>query len=164
MLGEGNEQAAKDALAAFSGGMQMGGGINMENAETWLELGASHVIVTSWLFDSKGRFLWDRLKSLASSIGKDRLVIDLSCKNTGSGWTVAMNRWQNLTDLNISYATLERLQMYCDEFLIHAADVEGLCAGVDEDLVSYLGKWSGLPMTYAGGVGSMEDVLSLIHI
>jgi len=157
-LGPGNKEAAESALAAWNGGLQLGGGVNIDNAKTWLDAGASHVIVTSWLFDKDGTFRTDRLKQLSQSIGKDKLVVDLSCRRTESGWTVAMNRWQTLTDINVTYETLDAMAAYCDEYLIHAADVEGLCGGVDAELVAYLGKWAGLPMTYAGGVATMADV------
>eukprot|EP00112_Aurelia_sp_Birch-Aquarium-sp1_P005680 Seg16459.1 transcript_id=Seg16459.1/GoldUCD/mRNA.D3Y31 product="hypothetical protein" protein_id=Seg16459.1/GoldUCD/D3Y31 len=157
-LGAGNQEAAQDALGAWKGGMQVGGGINIENASTWIETGASHVIVTSWLFDSDGTFREDRLKTLSSELGKEKIIVDLSCRRTSEGWTVAMNRWQTLTNLHITKDTLDLLASYCDEYLIHAADVEGLCGGVDLELVEYLGAWAGIPMTYAGGVATMKDL------
>ena len=157
-LGPGNDQAAREALAVFPGGFHIGGGITADNAESWLHLGASHVIVTSWLFDSNGHFLNERLEMLKSRVGADRLVIDLSCRRTETGWTVAMNRWQTLTDLQVTERTLDGLAGSCAEFLIHAADVEGLCGGIDADLVALLGAWGKIPMTYAGGVATMDDV------
>ena len=160
-LGQGNDDAAREALAAFPGGLHIGGGITADNAETWLNHGASHVIVTSWLFDADGRFLDERLDTLKRRVGAERLVLDLSCRRTATGWTVAMNRWQTLTDLSVTPTTLDRLAGSCAEFLIHAADVEGLCGGIDADLVALLGGWGRLPMTYAGGVATMEDVLKV---
>ena len=157
-LGGGNDEAARAALAAWPGGLHLGGGITADNAAIWLEAGASHVIVTSWLFSPEGHFLPGRLAELVERIGADRLVLDLSCRRTATGWTVAMNRWQTLTDLDVTPATLDRLAESCAEFLIHAADVEGLCGGIDADLVSVLGRWGGRPMTYAGGVASLDDV------
>lgn len=158
MLGKGNGDAAKEALAAWPGGMQVGGGIRAGNASEWLDAGASHLIVTSALFDAEGRFLQDALEALVAEIGREKLVIDLSCRRTETGWTVAMNRWQTLTDLDVTVATLDRLLPFCDEFLIHAADVEGLCGGVDEELVAFLGGWGKCPVTYAGGAATMADV------
>ena len=160
-LGQGNDEAAREALAAWPGGLHLGGGITGDNAEAWLKLGASHVIVTSWLFDAAGKFQADRLETLKRRIGADRLVIDLSCRRTNAGWTVAMNRWQTLTDLQVTTETLDQLAGSCAEFLIHAADVEGLCNGIDAELVALLGGWAGKPMTYAGGVGTMADVLQV---
>ena len=157
-LGPGNDEAAREALGTWPGGLQIGGGINAENAATWLDAGASHVIVTSSLFDKEGKFLPQVLDDLVSAIGKDRLVIDLSCRRNADGWTVAMNRWQTPTDLHVDHATLDRLAPFCSEFLIHAADVEGLCRGIDEDLVSMLGSWGKIPVTYAGGAASMADL------
>ena len=158
-LGLGNDLAAREALAAYPGGLQIGGGIHAGNAAEWLMAGASHVIVTSALFDASGQFLEDTLRSLVREIGKDKLVIDLSCRRTADGWTVAMNRWQTLTELTVDHATLDRLAPYCDEFLIHAADVEGLCRGIDAGLVEVLGSWGKSPVTYAGGAASMADLL-----
>ena len=155
-LGPGNEAAASAALAAYPGGLQIGGGIRPENTQAYLEKGASHVIVTSYLFDSAGRFLDKHLQQMVAEAGRERLVIDLSCRATGSGWTVAMNRWQTLTDLEVNEATLEWLGGYCAEFLVHAVDVEGKCEGIDEALTAYLGSYSPIPVTYAGGIHSME--------
>ncbi|MGC4014606.1 MAG: phosphoribosylformimino-5-aminoimidazole carboxamide ribotide isomerase [Luteolibacter sp.] len=157
-LGPGNDDAAREALTAWPEGMQLGGGITPANAADWIENGASHVIVTSVLFDKEGRFLQDQLDALVKTVGKDRLVIDLSCRRTERGWTVAMNRWQTLTDLDVTVETLDRLAPYCDEFLIHAADVEGLCRGIDGELVEFLGAWGKIPLTYAGGAASFADV------
>lgn len=158
-LGPGNDEAAREALAAWPGGLQIGGGINEGNAAEWLDAGASHVIVTSALFDMEGKFLEDVLHSLVGEIGREKLVIDLSCRRTSHGWTVAMNRWQTPTELTVDHATLDRLAPFCDEFLIHAADVEGLCRGIDADLVALLGGWGKLPVTYAGGAATMDDLL-----
>lgn len=156
-LGPGNDTAARAALAAYPRGLQIGGGITPDNAAEWIAAGASHVIVTSVLFDQFGNFRRDVLKELIEKVGSKRLVIDLSCRRTRSGWTVAMNRWQTLTELNITPTTLSSLADSCDEFLIHAADVEGRCGGIDRELVSLLGSWRGCPMTYAGGISSMND-------
>lgn len=162
-LGPGNDVAARQALAAYPGGLQIGGGINDQNAADWLDAGASHVIVTSWLFDPAGRLLTERLEQLRRAVGRQRIVLDLSCRRVQTAdsrptWIVAMNRWQTPTDLEVTTENLGRLAEFADEFLIHAADVEGLCRGIDGELVERLGKWSGLPMTYAGGVASMDDI------
>jgi len=157
-LGAGNVEAARDALQAWPGGMQLGGGISINNAVEWLEAGASQIIVTSWLFDDDGQFREDRLRELAREVGRENIVVDLSCRRAKSGWTVAMNRWQTLTNIDVTHATLETLAEWCSEYLVHAADVEGLCGGIDADLVSLLGAWGGVPMTYAGGVENMGDL------
>lgn len=158
MLGKGNETAAREALAAYPGGLQVGGGINPENAGAWLEAGASHVIVTSWLFDERGRFQPARLEAMAQAAGAERLVIDLSCKATQDGWVVAMNRWQTMTDLALGSDVFAKLAPHCAEFLIHAVDVEGKCEGIDEPLVRCLGSWCPKPLTYAGGARRIEDL------
>lgn len=157
-LGPGNRDAAREALATWPGGLQIGGGISAANAAEWIDAGASHVIVTSALFDAGGVFLPERLEALVKAVGRERLVIDLSCRRTDRGWTVAMNRWQTLTDLDVTHEVLDRLAGQCSEFLIHAADVEGLCRGIDGELVAHLGAWGGIPITYAGGAATMEDV------
>ena len=158
MLGAGNVAAAKAALEAYPGGLQVGGGIRVENAAQWLEAGASHVIVTSSVFDSDGRFSPERLEALVREVGRERLVLDLSCKATGEGWRVAMNRWQTLTDLAVDEVTLDALAVSCAEFLVHAVDVEGKCEGIDQELARFLGGWGKLPLTYAGGISSLRDL------
>lgn len=158
MLGKGNEEAAEQALQAYPMGLQVGGGIHSDNAEHYLSLGASHVIVTSFLFDQEGKFQQARLEDLVKRIGRERLVIDLSCKTTERGWVVAMNRWQTLTDLELNASTMEFLASYADEFLIHAVDIEGKCEGIDEKLVARLSEWSPIPVTYAGGARSVNDL------
>ncbi len=157
-LGPGNDDAARAALAAYPGGLQLGGGITAENAGVWLEAGASQVIVTSWLFDSTGHFLAERLDALVNVVGRERLVIDLSCRSDGEGWVVAMNRWQTRTELALDAATLAQLAASCAEFLIHAADVEGKCEGIDARLVEFLGRHATIPVTYAGGARSLDDL------
>lgn len=157
-LGSGNDEAAREALAAWPGGLQLGGGIDPRNAADWLEAGASHVIVTSWLFDAEARLSRRRLREIVAAVGARRLVIDLSCRRAGAAWQVAMNRWQTLTDLPLTPGVLDELAEHCAEFLVHAADVEGLCRGIDRELVEMLGSWGRLPLTYAGGAASLDDV------
>lgn len=157
-LGPGNDLAAHEALAAWPGGMHVGGGVGAHNAAEWIDAGASHVIVTSALFDSNGRFQPHALDALVREIGRERIVIDLSCRRDRDGWFVAMNRWQTPTEMRVDHATLDRLAPQCAEFLIHAADVEGLCKGVDAELVTLLGGWGKCPVTYAGGAAGMADV------
>jgi phosphoribosylformimino-5-aminoimidazole carboxamide ribotide isomerase len=158
MLGPGNEEAATAALAAYPGGLQIGGGIDSENAGRWLEAGASHVIVTSYLFEG-AEFSPRKLEAIVAAVGAERLVIDLSCRAAeAGGWVVAKDRWRTLTDLAVDGATFDRLAGSCAEFLIHAADVEGQCGGVDGALVERLGDWGKIPMTYAGGARSLEDL------
>ena len=160
-LGAGNDAAALQALAAYPDGLQVGGGINLENAAEWLYAGASQVIVTSYLFDLNGVFLPERLDQLVAEVGRERLVIDLSCRAKADGWVVAMNRWQNLTDLLVDAATIRELSDCCSEFLVHAADVEGKCEGIDERLVEFLGSYCPIPVTYAGGARSFEDLATV---
>jgi len=163
MLGPGNEEAARSALAAFPGGMHIGGGIHSDNARAWLEAGASHVIVTSWVFRD-GHMDEQRLRELVKTIGKDRLVLDLSCRRRGEDYFVVTDRWQKFTDLKITRETLQTLAAACAEFLVHAVDVEGLCRGVDGELVSRLGQWSPIPTTYAGGASSLADLETVTQL
>ncbi|ORX90630.1 Phosphoribosylformimino-5-aminoimidazole carboxamide ribotide isomerase [Basidiobolus meristosporus CBS 931.73] len=156
-LGPNNEKAAEEALSAWFGGLQVGGGITLENAEHWLSLGASKVIVTSWLFPN-GKFSLDRLQQISEKIGRENLVVDVSCRRREDKWIVAMNKWQTITDLEVNKESLDMLAEYCSEFLIHAADVEGLCRGIDQELVQKLGEWVNIPSTYAGGAYSIEDL------
>lgn len=160
MLGPGNDEAAQETLAAYPGGLQIGGGVNAENAKGWLDGGASHVIVTSWVF-REGRIDRQRLAELVETVGSNRLVLDLSCRKRGDSYVVVTDRWKNFTDTALSEGTLKDLAGSCDEFLVHAVDVEGLCKGVDMALVEKLGDWSSIPVTYAGGARSMEDLESV---
>ena len=163
MLGPGNEEAARGALRAYPAGLHVGGGINAENARAWLDAGASHVIVTSWIFQD-GRLDWDRLKILMTTIGRERLVLDLSCRRRGAEYFVVTDRWRKFTELTISAETLGRLAEWCAEFLIHAADVEGLCGGIDAELVEKLGRWTPIPATYAGGAKSLADLEEVTRV
>jgi phosphoribosylformimino-5-aminoimidazole carboxamide ribotide isomerase len=157
MLGAGNEDAALCALAAWPGGMQVGGGINPQNAKAFLDAGASHIIVTSYVF-SGGLIKWERLDELIRAVPKERLVLDLSCRVSGDDYVVVTDRWQKLTKERLSPNLFDRLSQYCDEFLVHAADVEGLKNGVDEKLVSLLAECSHIPAVYAGGVRDIGDM------
>lgn len=156
-LGAGNEQAALAALKSWPNGLQFGGGVNKENAARYLENGASHVIVTSALFEHN-EFSFQRLEAIKQEIGKDKLILDLSCRRTNQGWQIATNRWQTITPTIIDATTLKELSKHCAEFLIHAADVEGLQGGIDENLVSFLGQHAYVPITYAGGARSLNDL------
>jgi len=157
MLGAGNDAEARAALKAFPGGLQIGGGINAANARGWLDAGASHVIVTSWVFRD-GRVDWARLDELIKAIGKEKLVLDLSCRQRGEDYFVVTDRWQKFTELVVNAETLKKFSAYCAEFLIHAVDVEGLCRGIDGELVGKLGQWTPIPTTYAGGANSLADL------
>ncbi|KAI0347516.1 Phosphoribosylformimino-5-aminoimidazole carboxamide ribotide isomerase [Trametopsis cervina] len=157
MLGKGNVEAAKEALAAWPNGLQVGGGINAENCAEWLEYGASKVIVTSYLFPD-AKFSLERLERISSIVGKERLVVDVSCRKKDNKWFVAMDKWQRITEMEVCKGSLDLLSRFCSEFLIHAADVEGLCKGIDEELVRKLGEWVKIPTTYAGGAKSVDDL------
>ena len=156
-LGTGNQTQAEQALAAWPSGMQYGGGVTLDNAQAYLTAGASHVIVTSWLFE-QGQFSWQRLQQLTDAVGKQRLVLDLSCRQQQDTWFIATNRWQTITDTEINAYNLQKLAGYCDEFLIHSADVEGLQQGIDANLVQFLGEHCPIPVTYAGGARHLEDL------
>ncbi len=160
-LGAGNTDAVISALKAFPGGLQAGGGINPGNASGYLKAGASHVIVTSYLF-SEGKINNDHLEKIAEAVGKERLVIDLSCRKKENDFYIVTDRWQKFTDVAVKKDTLEFFSKYCDEFLVHGVDVEGKRQGIQEDLVKILGEYSPIPVTYAGGIKSLSD-MDLIH-
>ncbi|MCI6858242.1 MAG: phosphoribosylformimino-5-aminoimidazole carboxamide ribotide isomerase [Eubacterium sp.] len=151
------------ALEAFPGGLQIGGGMTAENASFFLEKGASHIIVTSYVFKD-GRINYDNLKKIVAVTGKDRLVLDLSCRKKGDDYYVVTDRWQKFTREKLTEKLLTDLSLYCDEFLIHAVDVEGKAGGIEEKVAALLGDWEGIPVTYAGGVGSFEDLRILKRI
>jgi phosphoribosylformimino-5-aminoimidazole carboxamide ribotide isomerase len=157
MLGPGNKTAALQAIRAFPGGLHVGGGITPDNACSYLDAGASHVIVTSYIFKD-GIIDRRNLETMVKSVGKDRLVVDLSCTFTRGAYYIAADQWQKLTSTALSSSTLDELAGSCDEFLVHAVDVEGKRQGIDEALVALLADASPLPVTYAGGVRSLADL------
>jgi len=156
-LGANNQQQATQALSSYPNGLQYGGGVTPENANEFIAAGASQVIVTSYLFE-EGEFSWSRLEQIKAAVGAERLVLDLSCRKTNKGWMIATDRWQTITNTAINQQTIAQLEQHCAEFLVHAADVEGLQAGIDQDLVKLLGEICTLPCTYAGGAKSVDDL------
>lgn len=157
---EATKNQALHALAAYPGGLQVGGGIHAGNAKEYIEAGATHVIVTSYVFKD-GRIYYDRLKALVDAVGREHVVLDVSCKKVGEDYLVVTDRWQKLTAEKVTPELLDRLQEYCSEFLIHAVDVEGKANGIEKELVTMLGTWGKCPVTYAGGVHSMEDLQAI---
>ena len=154
---EATKRQALMALNAYPGGMQIGGGITDENAAQYLEAGASHVIVTSYVFRD-GMLDWDRLKKLCHTVGREKIVLDLSCRKKNGNYYIVTDRWQKFTNVVLNESILDELSAYCDEFLIHGVDVEGKASGIEEELAKLLGKWNKIPVTYAGGIGSVEQL------
>lgn len=154
------KEQALAALAAYPGGLQVGGGITADNAGEFLAAGAGHVIVTSYVF-AGGVIRYDRLERLREAVGRERLVLDVSCRRRGDDYYVVTDRWQRWTAERVTHGLLEELAGYADEFLIHAVDVEGKASGIERPLVRLLGGWQGIPVTYAGGVGSFADLEEL---
>ena len=161
-LGPGNETAAREALAAYPGGLQIGGGINLDNATGWLDAGASHVIITSWVFH-EGRLNEERLSALIKAIGAERLVLDLSCRLRGGRYWVVTDRWQTFTEMPVDETILRQLAPRCAEFLVHAVDVEGKQAGIDHNLIQLLAAHADIPVTYAGGANQLADLDTVRH-
>ena len=162
---EATKQQALAALAAYPGGLQVGGGITVANAQEFLDAGASHVIVTSYVFRD-GRIDYERLAELVATVGKERLVLDVSCRwreeaGGEAGYYIVTDRWQKFTEEKVTLSLLDKLKDSCDEFLIHAVDVEGKANGIETELVRMLGEWGEIPVTYAGGVGSFADLEQL---
>lgn len=148
---------ARQALAKFPGGLQIGGGMNSENAKAFLDMGASHIIVTSYVFRN-GQIHYDRLREMVKQIGKEHLVLDLSCRKRDGAYYVVTDRWQTFTEEVVNEELLNDLSGFCDEFLIHGVDAEGARQGMELPLVRMLGDFDGIPVTYAGGVSSFEDL------
>lgn len=154
-------QQAFLALRTYPGGLQIGGGVCPENAGEYLDAGASHVIVTSYVFKN-GQISWENLKKMKEAAGKEHLVLDLSCRKKDDGrYYIVTDRWQKFTEVAVNLKTMDELGSYCDEFLVHAVDVEGKAQGIETELVKLLAAYGKLPITYAGGVGSMEDIEKL---
>ncbi len=157
---EADLEQARLALREYPGGLQIGGGIHEGNAADFLNMGASHVIVTSYVFRD-GTIRYDRLEALRKAVGKEHLVIDLSCRRRGDDYYVVTDRWQKFTEETVNLSFMKHIAEYCDEFLIHAVDAEGKAKGIEQPLAELLGDWSGCSVTYAGGIGSFEDLQQL---
>ncbi|SHI88666.1 phosphoribosylformimino-5-aminoimidazole carboxamide ribotide isomerase [Parasporobacterium paucivorans] len=160
---EGTLRQALEALREYPGGLQAGGGINADNAWMFLENGASHVIVTSYVFKD-GIINFENLKLISEAVGRDKLVLDLSCRKRADKYFIVTDRWTKFTEETVSEKQLDRLAGYCAEFLVHAVDVEGKMSGIEEDLIKLLRDWDGIPVTYAGGIRNFKDIdrLSLL--
>ena len=154
---DATKQQAVEALRAYPGGLQIGGGITAENAPYYIEEGASHVIVTSYVFKN-GKINYENLDKLVAAVGKEHVVLDLSCRYRNDGYYIVTDRWQKFTEEQVTLELLDKLAGYCDEFLVHAVDVEGKQSGIQTELVALLGEWGKLPITYAGGVHSFSDL------
>lgn len=153
-------EQARLALTAYPGGLMIGGGMSAENAGVFIDMGASHVIVTSYVFVD-GQVHYDRLSAMQAAVGREHLVLDLSCRKRDGRYYIVTDRWQKFTDTCVNLETLDRLSAYCDEFLIHAVDVEGKVSGIERELAGLLGQFDKIPVTYAGGVSSFEDLRAL---
>ena len=145
------------AVKTYPGALQVGGGITAENAKEYIDNGADKVIVTSYVFQ-EGNIRYDNLNKLIESVGKEQIVLDLSCRKKEGKYYIVTDRWQKFTDVEVTYGVLDELSAYCSEFLIHAVDVEGKQQGIDTELIGYLGQWEGIPITYAGGIHTYEDL------
>ncbi|MCQ2491580.1 MAG: phosphoribosylformimino-5-aminoimidazole carboxamide ribotide isomerase [Lachnospiraceae bacterium] len=148
------------ALGAYKGGLQIGGGMNADNARRFLDMGASHIIVTSYVFKD-GKIDYEHLEKIVEVVGKEHLVLDLSCRKRDGHYYIVTDRWQKFTDVVLNEETLDYFSSFCDEFLIHAVDVEGKASGIETELAAMLGNWNKIPITYAGGVRSEEDLAML---
>ena len=157
---EKTRQQALAALRTYPGGMMVGGGITPDNAGAYLDAGASHVIVTSYVFRD-GRLRYDRLREMVQAVSKKHLVLDLSCRKKTDAYYIVTDRWQNYTEVKLDKDTLKELSRYCDEFLVHAVDVEGKAQGIEEEVAELLGRECDIPVTYAGGVHSFADLEKL---
>lgn len=154
---EQTKRQALLALRAYPGGLQIGGGITPQNAAEYLDAGASHVIVTSYVFRD-GKLHYDRLKEMEKAVSRKHLVLDLSCRKKDGTYHIVTDRWQKYTDVPLNEQTIVDLSSYCDEFLVHAVDVEGKASGIEQEVVSLLGNYCDIPSTYAGGVHTYEDL------
>ncbi len=157
---EETKRQAMMALRAYPQGLQVGGGIRHDNAEAFLDAGASHVIVTSYVFKD-GKVSWEKLDKIQKEVGKEHLVLDLSCRKKDDKYFIVTDRWQNFTQVQVTKDTLQELSSYCDEFLVHAVDVEGKASGIEVALVELLADCGNISVTYAGGVGNFEHLQQL---
>lgn len=154
---EATKAQAMSALRTYRGGLQIGGGITADNAAEYLKAGASHVVVTSYVFKD-GEIHWPNLKKLVAAVGREHVVLDLSCRKKDEKYYAVTDRWQTFTNVEVNSQLLDDMAEYCDEFLVHGVDVEGKSSGVELELVKILAEWDRIPITYAGGIGSLKDL------
>lgn len=154
---DATKRQALEALKAYPNGMQIGGGVNDKNASWWIKEGASHVIVTSFVFQD-GKINYDNLKKLVDAVGKEHIVLDLSCRKRQGQYYVVTDRWQKFTEEKVDLELLDKLSVYCDEFLIHGVDVEGKGSGMEEELIQIISDFDKVKITYAGGISSVENI------
>ncbi len=154
---------AKKGLLAFPGGLQIGGGITAEDAAAFIEAGASHVIVTSYVFQD-GKIHYGNLERISEAVGRKHLVLDLSCRKKEDGYYIVTDRWQKFTEEKMSGEMLDKLALWCDEFLVHGVDVEGKSTGIEKEVLELLARWNKIPIVYAGGIHSLEDIQEIDHI
>lgn len=154
---ETTKSEALKALMAYKGGLQIGGGVNCDNALEYIKAGASHVIVTSYVFKN-GKINYDNLNKIFNAVGKEHLVLDLSCRKKDDKYYIVTDRWQKFTDVCIDENIFYELSKYCDEFLVHAVDVEGKASGIEEEVAKILGRLENIKVTYAGGISSFADL------
>ena len=160
---EQTKEQALLAVRAYKNALQVGGGINADNAKEYIENGADKVIVTSYVFKD-GEIQYDNLNKLILAVGKEQVVLDLSCRKKEGKYYIVTDRWQKFTNVEVTYEVLDELSNYCSEFLIHAVDVEGKQQGIDQELIAYLGAWDGIPITYAGGIHTYEDIDTIARL
>lgn len=160
---EATKAQALLAVRTYPGALQVGGGITAENAKEYIENGADKVIVTSYVFKN-GEIQYDNLEKLIASVGKEHIVLDLSCRKKEGKYYIVTDRWQKFTNVEVTHEVLGELSAYCSEFLIHAVDVEGKQQGIDTQLIAYLGEWDGIPITYAGGIHTYENIETIANL
>ena len=160
---EATKAQALLAVRTYPGALQVGGGITAENAKEYIENGADKVIVTSYVFKN-GEIQYDNLEKLIASVGKEHIVLDLSCRKKEDKYYIVTDRWQKFTNVEVTHEVLGELSAYCSEFLIHAVDVEGKQQGIDTQLIAYLGEWDGIPITYAGGIHTYENIETIANL
>ncbi|MDO4509913.1 MAG: phosphoribosylformimino-5-aminoimidazole carboxamide ribotide isomerase [Lachnospiraceae bacterium] len=159
---EATKAEAVKALQTYKGGMQIGGGITDKNAEEYILAGASHIIVTSYVF-SDGEICYNNLNRLNSAVGREHICLDVSCRMRNGKYYVVTDRWQKFTDVVLDENLIVSLSEYCDELLVHAVDVEGRKAGINATIAGILEK-SPIPVTYAGGISSLDDIAKIRSI
>lgn len=157
---EATKAQALLALSEYKDSLQVGGGIDDKNAKFFIDNGASHVIVTSFAFKD-GRIQYENLAALVKAVGKEHIVLDLSAGKKDGEYVIVTDRWQKYSEVNITINLFTQLSSYCDEFLVHGIDTEGLKKGPDMELIKILSDVSGkiaTPITYAGGIANTNHI------
>lgn len=138
---------------------RVGGGIRtIKKAKELISFGAIKVIIGSIAFEND-RINHDFLQELASTIGRDRIIIAIDAING----EIVTQGWKHKTGLNL-FDVISKIENYCSEFLYTCVEKEGLLQGIDMEKVMGVVKATKNKVTAAGGVNSIGEIREIGRI